>query len=89
MTWAEIKLLLRGIPIQTWIIGAVIAAGVFYHLHARADAYERGRTDARAEIERANIEARRKADDAANDVANCRGVWDRASGKCLPDKPAR
>jgi hypothetical protein len=85
MTWLAIKALFGRLPLTTWIIGAAVAAGVLYHLHARGEAYEQGRAAERAEIAKANEEARRKADDAAIDVTNCRGRWDRSLGRCVPD----
>ncbi len=77
------------IPLRAWLVaGGVVLAGLGYW-KVTSDAYERGKADAAATITRSNEAARSKADDAARNVENCTGTWDRARGVCVPDDAGR
>lgn len=84
MTWLAIKALLGGVSWRTWAIGAAAAFAVWFHFSARDAAYERGRSAYKAEIEAANKESERKADDSEKPLHACPlGKWDRRLGKCV------
>lgn len=77
------------IPARAWLLaGGMILVAIIYWQVTDA-AYERGKADATGTISRSNEAARSKADEAARNVENCNGVWDRARGVCLPDDGAR
>jgi len=70
--------LLSRIPLSTWLIGGAVAFGIFYHLHARSEAYEQGRAAERAAIAEAT---KRKLNDAT--------IADDAHNRCVADPKCR
>lgn len=76
------------IPLRAWLaLGAAVIAGLLAWAVV-SSIYQRGKTDASAEIQQSNVKARGKADDAARKVENCIGSWDRDRGLCLRDDGA-
>lgn len=76
------------IPLRAWLtLGAVFVLGLLAWTVMNS-IYQRGKTDASAEIHQSNVKARGKADDAARTVENCIGSWDRDRGLCLRDDGA-
>jgi hypothetical protein len=73
------------LPLKAWLaIGVTLLAG-FICWRAYDGIYDRGAGDATRQIEQSNDKARSKADEAGRTVENCIGIWDRASGVCLPN----
>lgn len=71
----------RALPWQAWLAAALLLAVAAYGCRER----DAGAEAARQVIRNSNDAAREKADDATRSVQDCRGVWDRARGVCLPD----
>ncbi len=76
--------LLGRIPWQAWLVAAVLAIAVGYHLHAVSASYDRGAADYRAKIEAANKETGERADKGEAAVRACQPPhrWNREAGRC-------
>lgn len=75
---------LRTIPWQAWLVAAILAVAVGYHIHAVNASYEAGQADYRAKIEAANKASTDRADKGEAAVRACQPPrrWNREAGRC-------
>lgn len=82
MIWTAIKAFFGDLPVLFWLIVAIVAGALLYHVSELDNARQIERLKLKADIEAAAAAQGRKADSAAQDVLGCAGTWNRSTGRC-------